>query len=81
MVEHLGLEIPEILYVLYLIIEQTGGFTADGIFRIAGNHDEMIQMIQDYDNGNPIQCKDVYSAATLIKVCYSIIIWSNYINN
>ena len=37
---------------------------------MAGQHDNMLCMINDYDTGAPIHSNDVHCAATLIKVIF-----------
>lgn len=45
---------------------------------MAGQHDNMLCMIHDYDTGAPIHSNDVHCAATLIKVILIIILYYYY---
>lgn len=66
---HWGLEIPEILFVLFKLLELCDGLKAEGIFRVAGQHSEMSKLISNFDAGLPIYSTNVHCIATLIKVC------------
>jgi len=69
-VSHWGLDIPEILYVLYQLLELCDGFTAEGIFRVAGEQAEMLQFINNFDKGLPVYSDNVHCIATLLKRWY-----------
>ena len=68
-VNHWGLEIPEILFVLYQLLEKCNGMRAEGIFRVTGTQSEMGRIMRDFDAGRPVYSDNVHSIATLIKVC------------
>ena len=65
---HWGIEIPEILFVLFRLLELCDGFKAEGIFRVAGKHAEMSHLISNFDAGLPIYSNNPHCIATLIKV-------------
>jgi len=67
LVQHLELEIPEILFVLHDLFVSRQGHQFPGIFRISGNQMEMQECVERFNAGLPIFTLDVCALGTLIK--------------
>ena len=71
LVSDLGVEVPEVLVDLRDMLMLLDPMEEEGIFRKAGNEVEMKRMIDQFNKGLPVQCVEVHSVATLIKVSLS----------
>ena len=65
-----GVQIPEILVDLRDMLLLLDPFDEEGIFRKAGNENEMKRMIHNFNKGRPVESTDIHSVATLLKVCF-----------
>jgi len=63
-----GLSIPSVLYTMKRYLYENGGLTQEGVFRLAGDELETIEVKSKLNDGTFTTCNDVNCIANLIKV-------------
>jgi len=62
------------------ILVSLGGYKSEGIFRKAGLESEMTTLKEHINNGNPFNCYNQHTIATLLKVIIFIDYYYYYYN-
>ena len=62
--------IPSVLVQLRTYLVQQGGLRVEGIFRVACDGDEVVQVKRALNEGRFVSCNDIHVVSSLIKVWY-----------